>query len=264
MSMEHLVNILKQRAQQHWLEMQNCRYVPLKIVFKLGAPVALTHPWLHLDGLISHLLLLDTLGEDYYVLPTKFPINRLVRETRLPNPPIMRHKSGLYYASASIFDVDTKRVEVMYKRFEDSYAPANARKRISRGSGHFRDYAMRHVYIPATTVTFYARGVPEVLERLLSYVPGLGDNVRIGWGEVRSFSIEEISDDYSIVCGNIATRPIPVNLLKSYSDAVMLAWRPPYWANDSVGLCAPPGATVELADDFHVPKRRNKRNGSHG
>jgi hypothetical protein len=41
-------------------------------------------------------------------------------------------------------------------------------------------------------------------------------------------------------------RPIPVRLLESYNDAVELAWKPPYWAADSIELCAPPGAEVKL------------------
>jgi len=42
-------------------------------------------------------------------------------------------------------------------------------------------------------------------------------------------------------------RPIPVKLLRSYEDAAYLAYRPPYWAKESVDLCAVPFTHVELA-----------------
>ena len=112
--------------------------------------------------------------------------------------------------------------------------------------GFFRDYSIQHIYIPTQTVTFYVCGDVEILKKICSRVTGLGDNTRIGWGAVRKFEIEKLDQDQSLVYNNIAMRPIPDSVLVKSSEKVSIAWKPPYWAPESIGLCAPPGARVKL------------------
>jgi hypothetical protein len=219
------------------------KYESLKITFWLSAPISLTHPWMHFDGLIGHLLTIDALGQDFYLLPRKFPLSRMLRQVKIPPFPI-KHTRGMYHASASIFDTGRKSLEIMYKKFEDRWA--GGRRKVSKGMGYFRDYMIQHIYIPTKTVIFYVMGDRKTLEQLCHLVTGLGDNTRVGWGAVRRHEIEDMQQDWSIIKNGIAMRPIPEKLIEYTSLKVAVAWKPPYWAPECVGICAPPGAEVKL------------------
>ncbi|MCX7880841.1 MAG: hypothetical protein N2517_09305 [Ignavibacteria bacterium] len=220
------------------------KYEPLKIVFYLGAPIALSHPWLHFDGIISHLSLRRLLKEDYYLLPAKFPMSRLTKDIKLPNLPI-RFAGAIPQASISFFPHQRKAMEVIYKKLEDRWL--GQIKKIYHGSGYFKDYAIKHIYFSATSVEFYVVGDYEGLQDIMSDLIALGDNTRLGWGKIREYHIERIPEDYSIIKDGIAQRPIPVKYCEYYEDAYYLSWRPPYWSADMIELCVPPGSKVRLS-----------------
>lgn len=220
-------------------------YEPLKITFRLSSPISLTHPWMHFDGLVGHLLTIDALGKDFFLLPRKFPLSRLLKKVELPPFPIKRYKD-VYHASVSIFDSEKMALGIMYKRFEDRWA--GGIKKIRRGSGHFKDYAMQHIYIPTRSIIFYVCADKESMKELCPLVTGLGDNIRIGWGRVQDFKIESISEDYGLIKDGKATRPIPISLCKYAEETIALAYKPPYWAPEHVAPCCPPHVKVELKE----------------
>lgn len=232
-----------------WTRYKHWDYKRLRVEFSLGSPIALTHPWLHLDGVIMHLSLRRALGEDYYLLPAKFPIGRLLKSSELPNLPI-RYAGRIPQASISFFPNQRTVLEVMHKKLEADWI--GKVKKLYHGSGYFKEYQMRHIYLVSNKVVFYAVGDVNGLRDLFDELIGLGDNTRVGWGRILGYKIEEIQEDYSIVMNGIATRPIPVKYCKSYSDAFLLSWRPPYWSADNVELCVPPGADVELLPETIV------------
>jgi len=216
-------------------------YEPLRVTLHLGAPVALTHPWVYLDSIIKHLMLVNALEDNFYLLPAKFPMGKILGHGgSLP----IKHTSGLAHSSASIFEIKKDGMETIYKRFEDRWA--GGRRKINIGSGHFRNYMMSTVYVSAPTCEFYVFGDKKLLSKILDSLVGIGDNTRIGWGHVRSFEIEQQQEDWSIIKDGRAMRPIPKKMLTSSSEYLRMAWRSPYWAADSVDVCAPPGAEVEL------------------
>ncbi len=227
-------------SQKHRKQMS---YEPLQITFYMSSPIALCHPWMHFDGLIGHILMISALGEDYFVLPRKFPFNRLLRKIEIPPFPI-KEAYGMFHSSISFFDTDHKALEILYKKFEDRWA--GGKKKIFKGSGYFRDYMIQHIYIPTRTVIFYVCGDRDVLDELCSRITGLGDNTRVGWGAVRRYEIETISEDWSIVKDGIAMRPIPEWFLEYASEKIALGWKSPYWAPENTAICAPPGAEVRL------------------
>ncbi len=218
-------------------------YEPLKITFYLSSPIALTFPWINFDSLVGRLLLMSALEEDFFLLPTKDPISRVLKDVDIPLFPI-KETNGMFHSSVSIFDVNRKALEIMYKRFEDRWA--GGKKKISRGRGYYRDYMIQHIYIPTRTVIFYVCGDYEILNNLCRYVVGLGDNTRVGWGSVRTYRIEKIDEDWSIVKDGKAMRPIPEQMLEYASEKIALAWRSPYWDPENFEICAPPGAEVRL------------------
>ncbi len=228
-------------SQKHRRQMY---YEPLKITFHMSSHISLCHPWMHFDGLVGHLLMISALGEDYFVLPRKFPFSRLLSGVEIPPFPIK--ENGMFHASISFFDINRQALEILYKRFEDRWA--GGKRKISKASGYFKDYMIQHIYIPSRTVFFYVCGDKEVLSPLCRLIVSLGDNTRVGWGAVRSFTIEVMDEDWSIVKDGIAMRPIPEHLLEYTSEKIALGWRPPYWAPENTAICAPPGAEVILKE----------------
>ena len=210
---------------------------PLKVTFLLRTPVALGFPWIFFDSLLAHVMLREELGERYYSLPTKIPIDRV------PELPLKRW-GDVYVASVSIFEPEAElAVYQFYKRGDFPFP----RGKVRRGSGFFKDFIVRAPYVPAHRVVFYATGEAGEVERLVRKVAALGKERNVGFGAVRDVEVEEWGQEWGLVRGGLAMRPIPVRLLKRYEDAAYLAYRPPYWAKESVELCAVPFTHVELA-----------------
>lgn len=226
-------------------EFNPSRFRPFKVVFKLGSPVCVTTPWIHFDGFLSHLLLMDSLGEDFFITPKKKNLSPYLPKNKRPLP--LKKTQDIFHASASIFEPESIKATRIYKRFEEQWTERLDRKNIRIGSGYFRSYIMTQPYIPAHSVTFYAFGDMELIERLIrQYIIGVGNDFRIGFGAVRSIIIEETDRDYSIVKDRKAMRAIPIDMCVEYEDAVPLAYTAPYWEPRNVKLCVPPGTRCRL------------------
>lgn len=222
-------------------------YENLEITFYMSSPISLTSPWMFFDSLCGELLLKEALRDDYYVLPTKYPVSLLLRKLEMPPFPI-KVTDSIYHSSVSIFDINSKYLETLYKKFEDRWA--YSKRKIQKGCGYYREYMIRSLYIPATEIKFYICGDGEELEKICWNIVGLGDNTRIGWGAVRAFKITPIERDYSIVKEGKAMRPIPLEYTEKAEDCAMLSWRPPYWEASHVTLCAVPFSDVVLKKEF--------------
>lgn len=233
-------------------------FFPLKIEFRLQTPLALAHPFLHLEGIVAHLWW-RMVNPNYRSLPSKRVI-KIHSNLKLPLKRFYCCGQFIYHASVSLIDADRpeealralERLQVakIYKRFHERNLDYNRVrvKKISRGSGYFKDFAMSLPYIPARRVVFYANGDPDVLEMLFEALPGLGKKTAIGYGFIRDFKIKELDEDYSIVMDGYAMRPIPYFMLKRQEELVMLAYKAPFWAKENVALCAPPFTRVELKE----------------
>jgi len=218
---------------------------PIRVTFFMRTPVALTYPWIFFDGVLAHLLWRQLDPEEFRVLPSKVVDQRI--EAILERLPLER-TGQVFHASASVFDTESRYVSYIYKRFCERYLNFEKvkRRKLERGKGFFRVFRIGLVVVPARTVTFYAKGEPSRIEELLQGLPALGKKHAAGFGFISRFEVEEVGEDWSLVKDGIAMRPLPVSMLSSYSDAVMMAYRPPYWSKRNVALCAPPGARVEL------------------
>lgn len=225
---------------------------PFRAIFGLSAPVQLNHPWILFDGLVAHINLMRALGDDYYLLPAKYSLGRAFKGGKLGvGLPLAQTDNSLWHASASVFEPQALYLETIYKRFEDKYFTGvkTGKKAIYSGQGYFRAHALQLPYLAAETVTFYGRGDLTAIREICALVPGIGAKTAIGFGAVREFEVVETEADYSLVKDGRAMRPLPVRLLRRWSDQALLAWRPPYWSADSVELCAPPGAEVDICRD---------------
>ena len=220
--------------------------VPFRLYLPLLTPVCINAPWIMLDGVLTHLIQMKLHGRRYYYLPTK-QVVKFNGPHRYQRALFFGH-NGIPHASASIFEGDVKLQSMQYyKRLEVEGFPG--KRKISQGTGHFRAWALRAVYVPAQAVTFYGCGDLRLIRELLELLTHLGNDTRMGWGLIdkKRMVLEPIPEDRSVVWQGKAMRPIPIRFLNSCSDAVYLPWRSPYWAAENVEMCAPPGAEVELA-----------------
>lgn len=221
-------------------------YSPFKITFYLGSPICITSPWIMFDGILGHLLLLDTMQEDFFVLPRKYNISDYLPKNSRSMP--LKKTGEVYHASAGIIAPNgCLRVEQIYKRFEPTMSEKLYIKKIRIGSGHYRSYALKEPYVPAKTITFFVNGRKQVITDLIdNYLFAIGNDARIGWGAVRRYEIEDTEEDFSLVANGIAMRPIPVELCEEYEDTAYLPYKSPYWDPKNVAECVVPGTRCKL------------------
>jgi hypothetical protein len=227
---------------------------PYVVTIRLGAPVVLAHPWIAGDALLEHLAFARALGRAQYELPVFTPVRRPGPD---PYQDVVGSRAGLRFASVVEFGPQPKLGSLDYYSRVDEDLP---KRRVRIGVGPYRAWLMRWVYVSAEWARFWAWGRRDLAEELLEDLDGVGNDTRVGWGRVLDVRVEDTEEDRSVVWEGRATRPIPVRLLRSWSDEALLAWHPPYWHRDSVELCAPPGAEV----DFGGPVRRVLRERFHG
>ena len=216
----------------------------------MQTPIMLASPWLMFDGIIAHLLNREIRGQDYYTLPSKEPVGCLGSLNLMPiKKTIIYGRGDIRHASVAQFDVSNEKAGIVtvYKRFAEQYCGEikTSVKKIQVCRGHYRAYMMRLPYLPARSATFYVNGDVQEVLRLIGYLPGLGKKVAYGYGAIRSVSVEETAEDYSLVKDGVAMRPLP-DFYADSDEKMFLPWRPPYWARESVAPCVPPGAKVKL------------------
>lgn len=215
---------------------------PFSLTFHMQTPVMLAHPWLSFDGLIAHLMVRERLGLNYYLLPSKQPVDLSHITSKLP----FKHTDGLPHASVAQLDTDVVNTATIYKRFDEAncHKIDTKVKKVQIDRGHYRAYMMRLPYLPAQKITFYGYGDLQEVLRLIQYLPGLGKKIAYGYGMIKSVSVDEIKEDCSLIRDGLAMRPLPCKLGYK-SDVVMrLAWRSPYWDKCNVAVCVPPNEAV--------------------
>jgi CRISPR type IV-associated protein Csf3 len=205
--------------------------------------IVLGSPWLSFDGIIAYLLVRERLGQDYWTLPSKQPIDV---SPYLQNPPIKR-TGELWHASVAQFPPEAKvGVTKFYKRFDERncHIIQTTIKKLQIDRGHYRAYMMNIAHVTTSKVWFYVNGNIEEVYRLISNLAGLGKKVVDGCGWFHSVSVEKMDKDYSLSKDGLAMRPLPCKFGYK-SDVVMrLAWRSPYWDKCNVAVCVPPGEAV--------------------
>jgi len=229
---------------------------PFKVEFRMETPICLTYPFIHFDGLIAHLWLRKKDSHFYRSLPSKKVVNVLEKEDNFP----LKKTGDIYHASISFFDIKDAFTTKIYKKFCEKYLDLKRirKKKIDKTRGHFKDHMISLVYVPARKVIFYGCGDVSTIDDLLKNLAGLGKKTSIGYGFIKDYKIKEIKDDLSVVKEGIAMRPIPKEMLKEWSELVLMAYKPPYWAKENVKLCAPPGACVKISSNLLKLNNKNK------
>jgi len=219
-------------------------YQPFRVTFHMASPVCLAQPWINGDALIASQLMRHLLGEYFYTLPTK---KTLPVEAALQLP--LKKSYSVYHSSVSIFDTDAKYLNTIYKKFDDQHVDivSTKKKKITRGSGFFKDCMVRAPYIPARDVVFYMNGDMSLCRMLLKNVAYLGKDRARGFGEIESVDVEPIESDISLFDESKCMRPIPCRFVKHLGlpeQSMMLTYKIPYWSRKDADMCVVPGSVI--------------------
>ena len=237
------------------------KFVPFKVTFQMRTPVCITTPWISFDGLMGHLIMVDTFGQDFFILPKKRNLTAQIAKANARRQIPIKKTGDIFHCSVSLFFPDSVHLTHIYKRFEERWAGNLDRKKIRVGSGHFRAYAMKTVYVPAKEVIFYVNGDLKLIRHFIeNYLVGLGNDIRIGFGMIKDVSFETMDEDWSLVAKGVAMRPIPVSMCEEYEDTAYIAYKGPYWDPRNVALCVPPGAKCKLKDEYKNSSAKVGRN----
>jgi hypothetical protein len=171
-----------------------------------------------------------------------------------PPPQLLAETDGLAHASVSEFDVSPEKVRMvtLYKRIDEAtlHLLESDVKRINVGSGIFRAYMMTLPLLPASKVSFYVNGNLNGILELCQHLVGLGKEVNVGFGDIHSVSVEDTSEDYSLVKDGVAMRPLPTQLGYRGSVLMWLPWQAPYWDKQNVTACIAPGSHVFSSEEL--------------
>ena len=209
----------------------------------MSTPVSLNHGWINFDGIVERLVYRRVLGRDFYNLDGSMNMPDVKRGMWLG---VLAHTDDIAHASVSIFDNDSLATEEYYKCTHLTDIPGTSKLNIV--GGHFRRANLRVIYVCAEYVRFQVLGnLPRLIE-LLGDLTHIGGDSRIGFGRISNMVVRSIPYDLSLVDGGIAQRPLPVRMLATSSEQLMLSCRAPYWRQDNMEMCAPPGALVCLRE----------------
>ncbi|MFI3211579.1 MAG: hypothetical protein R3Y64_11100, partial [Peptostreptococcaceae bacterium] len=93
----------------------------------------------------------------------------------------------------------------------------NVKERIEIGAGKFKNY-QKPLFCSLyedNNLIFYCRGNVEALKRVLDKLNFIGKKSSQGFGAIKTYSIEEIDNDYSIYKGDMLHRTIELSSAKN-------------------------------------------------
>ena len=207
---------------------------PLKITASLTSPYVSTD-YIFFDALISSAVWQDCMKDKAFNTPEN------KTDTFYIPLPIKHIGAKETFYSASIgFPKQAVEGTARWRKQTD----IESTKKIRIGSGEFKRYDMPMPYTSAEEIIFYTNGNKAEIERLLAYIPGIGKKRTQGYGNVRTWQVEQSEHDWSIVKDGVPMRPIPISEAATFNlkcDVEMFfAYRPPYWHRSNLTRCFMP------------------------
>lgn len=170
----------------------------------------------------------------------------------LPIP--LAELDGIWMASFSAYEVETREAEYTNRRFPLSEAQDMGERRLKRvqlTAGPSKSYRLprERMHMRDDRMTWWALGdIEAVRNLLLEWVPYLGKRRGVGLGRVREWAVTpcEPWEGFPVLRGGAPTRPLPLSwpgVDWTIADRAVCALRPPYWAHHRREECAVPVTT---------------------
>lgn len=172
--------------------------------------------------------------------------------------PLRQDAGNRWFASLAVYDQEGVTVEHWNKR--PNFFSADAQRHLSARTGVIssavglnRAYRMPQVirHVRGGKLTFWALGHADKVRELLDSIPAVGKKAAMGWGAVRSWTVEECDEDYSTFHPKYGLmRPMPVQERPGLEGYPIMEYgiRPPYWKSVNRALCYVP--VVEARHGF--------------
>lgn len=242
------------------LHLGSC-YAPMRVVARMGEPIAYLGDLLHLDGLLAYGAYHDLDERTRRTIPpidaTDWPVDvaQPLSVWSVPADPalderLLKSRNGIkrsvrgsegipagterrlwgWCASAADESAWLARGKVEIRKKPDltkmrRYTDAKSH---NLGSGHMKAYDLAFPTVTALEVVWYAHGDPERVRHLLSkYVPAIGKKRNLGNGTVTEWVVEETSEDRSVLHEGRPTRRLPRGACEGAPGTGAI--RPPYY-----------------------------------
>lgn len=212
---------------------------PLKITCWLSSPLVGQPPML--DSLLQfamlpHMPSIMATSNGHRHATALNPVRglRAVTPGKIPIPLAYEWVNGwpVYHASSPIYATDWDGVQRISQHFpvqDAQMISPSQRSLITTGGGEFKSYLLpMRTRLIGRVVWFCLAGVRQRkrkdgsvgnqwevprIRKLLGGITGIGDNVRLGYGRVKEWSVEDVSEDYSWFApsdtGKVLMRPLP-------------------------------------------------------
>ena len=223
-------------------------FANLKITAYMGNHTAVSE-YIRLDCVLSAAKAKELLKDEYYLNPKTAGEKNLVIKT-LSEFLAFDAESSIFHASCGIGD-GREFATSFSKRWnaaddEKVNFIGKGKKIIDISRGNFKSYHKATITRAYKEIVFYARGDKEIIENLLNkYIHYLGKKGSQGFGTVIRWEVEEIENDFSLVCGGSAMRFLPVehfaNHITTNTEYIRKSSLiPPAWRDDCIELCFMP------------------------
>jgi len=225
-----------------------------RLDIELGAPVAASDPFIHLDSFLSYAVAVEQLGFDGVQEldedddPKYFEEEMPLEKIEVAGEWVWACSSALIASpgsEGSVLDSSGWNVTRWRKRFDPDLENSVKDTQINITTGDFKSYNSALPYNAVDTLVFYFCGDPDRVEELVEeYVPAVGKKRSQGFGVIRSVSVEEASEaDSPVFHDGQVLRSLPAQFLKGTPMGVTIerrTVRPPYWHAGNQTLAVAP------------------------
>ena len=233
-----------------------------RLDIELGAPVAASDPFIHLDSFLSYAAGIEELGFDGLQEldegdePEYFEEEMPLEKVEVAGEWVWACSSALIAPlgeEVSGLDSNGWNVTRWRKRFDPDLENSVKNTQINITTGHFKSYNAALPYNAVDTLVFYFCGDPDRVKELVErYIPALGKMRKQGFGVIRSVSVEEeIQADSPIFHDNQVLRSLPAQFLQGTPTEVTIerrTVRPPYWHTGNQTLAVAPFEQISEAN----------------
>lgn len=214
------------------------------LTIELGAPVASSDPYIHLDSFLSFAAGVESIGRDglreledggepsYF--EDEMPLDKYEHDGEWV---WAASSAGIALQESPEDATEPQRWSATAWRSHFDHDPEHQIKEthINTSSGEFKSYNAALPYAAADTLTFFFEGdADRVVELIEKHVPGVGKKRSQGFGRIRNVSSKDIGNavETAIFHNGRVLRAIPTAFAPTVQHGVTYerrTVRPPYW-----------------------------------
>lgn len=229
---------------------------------ELGAPVAASDPFIHLDSFLSYAAGIEELGfEGLQELdegdePEYFEAEMPLEKIEVAGEWVWACSSALIAkpgSEDSVLNSNGWNVTRWRKRFDPDLENSVKDTQINITTGDFKSYNAALPYNAVDTLVFYFCGDPRRVKELVEEnVPAIGKKRSQGFGVITDVSVEEETEAESpIFHDNQVLRSLPAQFLQGTPSGITIerrTVRPPYWHSGNQTLAVAPFEEISSAN----------------